>query len=581
MKPFTAPLILAAGIFTVSSFAQEIGNPVVILPGSEVRGTYFDGVESFFGIPYAESPAGLNRLKRPVRRTEPLGLFDATAPAPGCHQGHFSATVFDYPSTYDERLEDTSGGDSVFRSGTTSEDCLTITVQRPAGTKAGDDLPVLFMIQGYGFVMKPNPAYKTTNFLNSGIDNKQPFILVTANYRLGAWGFLPGKEVTANKTTNLGLRDQRMSMEWTSDNIKAFGGDPDRITLWGHGSGGVSVLSHLVINDGNATYNGRQLFHGVMLSSGGLMPAQSTDSKRAQRVYDEVVEAGGCHLKQDTLQCLREIPLGGFGVASSAIPGIWCVEALRNLYIPRPDGDLIRYSPEEHLRSGNFLQVPMIIGTQEDEGTRFTRTQPLFEDKTRKVLDSYLRKHWFPSFTELEMQSYLIPYSNRSWDNCPYRTNKHYELWKDQKRISAVLSDLFFTFPRRLAMDFIAASRPSVPLWGYVASHDYKEPVLRGGKLGTTHGSFEEAVFALKDRSPWEYVTRSIRAYMINFIYHQDPNIDDGRKQNIDWIQWKPNNTQLLWINRTSNGYIPDDLRIHVSQWQYNFMKDRLDRFRL
>ncbi|UKZ72939.1 hypothetical protein TrVFT333_000576 [Trichoderma virens FT-333] len=509
MKALTSPLVLAVGL-TLSSFAQATETPVVKLPGSEIVGVSYQGVESFFGIPYAEPPAGLNRLKRPVRRTLPLGLLDASTPAERCYQGHFLVTPLDYyPWDENESAESVRSFNETFgihgprgypRVEITQEDCLTITVQRPAGTKEGDNLPVLFMIQGYGFVMGGAPGLSTTSFLNFGVENNQPFILVTANYRMGVWGFLPGKEVMANKTANLGLYDQRMSMQWTSDNIKAFGGDPDRITLWGEGSGGVSVLSHLVINDGNATYNGRQLFHGAIMSSGSLMLAEYPDAKRPQEVYDKIVHAAGCSEREDSLQCLREITPARLAISSAAVLGSSSVEALRLQFIPRPDGELIRYSPEVHLNRGTFLQVPMIIGNQEDEGTIFAKVRPLFEVKKNVTFDSYLRRQYFYNLPETNLQRFTSLYSDRPEDGSPYRTQLTPidEQWHDRKRIASILGDLFFVFPRRLAMFLIAASHPSVPLWGYQGSQEYDKSISRGGLLGTAHGSFEKNAIAFE-----------------------------------------------------------------------------------
>lgn len=581
MKAFKALLILAAGLVG-SSFAQENEAPTVILPGSEIRGVSANGVESFFGMPYAESPAGRNRLKRPVRRAKPLGLFDATTIAPRCHHGYFPVTPFDYPweKKFENPWQKKPGNlkrtdDMPSRWEVASEDCLTITVQRPAGTKAGDGLPVLFMIQGYGFVVSPSPGYNTTDFINFSIDNEQPFIFVTANYRVGAWGFLPGQQVMDNKTTNLGLYDQRMSMEWTSDNIEAFGGDPGRVTLWGHAAGGVSVLSHLVSNGGDATYNDRQLFHGAIMSSGSLMPAEFANSTRSQEVYDEVVLTAGCQNADDSLQCLRELSTMEFGMASDSIPGANSVEALRLLYIPRPDGELIQHSPEKLLSDGMFPGVPMILGNQEDEATIFTQVHGLFEYKGSYKFNSYLRDHYFYNFTELGIQDFTAVYSKRPRDGSPYRTKGHFEEWLGKKRIASMLGDLFFVFPRRLALNLVASSRPAVPLWGYQASHDYLVRSIRAGALGTTHGSFEDSVFATGSYRSSSHSTTSVRTYFNNFVYHLDPN--KGIKGAERWPEWTIDEPRLLWINRTGNAYILDKDRSQA----YNYMKRDLDQFRL
>ncbi|KAL7790862.1 Alpha/Beta hydrolase protein [Trichoderma ceciliae] len=573
MKAYATLLILTTGLASFS-FAQESDGPTVNLPGSQIQGVFADDVESFFGIPYAESPTGLNRLKRPVRRTRPLGVFDATTITPACPQGHFKATESDRPwekrSLNFNRTAGTPVRWDTSPPVVTSEDCLTVTVQRPAGTKAGDNLPVLFMIHGYGFVMGVSSRYNATSFINFAVNNKQPFIFVTANYRMGAWGFLPGEQVMVNKTTNLGLRDQRMSIEWTSDNIAAFGGDPDKITLWGHSAGGVSVFDHLVINGGNASYNDRQLFRGAIMSSGSLVPADYANSPKCQEVYNAVVKAAGCQRKQDTLQCLRELSPSEFERATNSIPGITAVEALRLLYIPRPDGDLIRYSPEKLVNNSMFLAVPMILGNQEDEGTIFTQAQSSVNSGAR--LNQHLRKHYFHNAKKGQMRNFVKTYSKKPLDGSPYRTGNDFEDWLGKKRLASVIGDVLFILPRRLALAFVAASRPLVPLWGYQTSYNYRNGP--SSIFGTSHGSFEAVVFGTGDHNS-SYSTKSVRTYFINFVHNLDPN-----KGNTDfefWPQWTIDEPRLLWFNKTKNAYLSDTYRNR----SYKYMKRELDLFRL
>ncbi|KAL6878908.1 alpha/beta-hydrolase [Trichoderma novae-zelandiae] len=561
-------------------FTQEVMPPTVKLPGSELRGMSAAGFEAFNGIPFAESPAGKNRLRRPVKRTEPLGEFDAAGKEPRCHEGYFEPNPTDYPlhedhleHRYVERYNLSSGEDAAVRYHLSTEDCLTVSVTRPAGTKAGDKLPVMFMIHGYGFVVGAPEPYDRTDFFKFGVDNHHPFVFVTANYRVGAWGFLPGNESMHGEATNLGLYDQRMAMEWTSDNIAAFGGDPDKITLFGHAAGGVSALTHLVINDGNLTYNGRQLFHGVIMSSGSLMPANPADSLRAQLVYESVAAAAGCDATQESLKCLRGLSDLDFWMASNSIPGINAVEAWRLLYVPRPDGKLLRDSPEELMKQGKFAQVPMILGNQEDEAALFTLLHELFENKMGYQLWGYLRDHYFNQYTpanESVLREWTFRYSPEPKDGSPFRTGEHFETWFGRKLVSATMGDIFFNFPRRLAMHLIAEASPTVPVWGYVDSHNYADFRIYDGLVGTTHGSFLDSVFAQGDRAALSS-SYSTRAHLINFMYSQNPNkgiegIEGGEGGGlpahlVHWPEWTLDLPRLLWINRGHNAYVLDNER--------------------
>lgn len=158
MTGFSARLALVALAVagTVSAAPAPNPNPVLkeratsvtmVLPLGTVIGTSSNGVESYNSIPYAQSPAGTNRLKPPVKLTTSYGVLDGTGPAAACPQF--------VESTSGSLLAEVLGtlADSPFLQTVTgqTEDCLTIDVYRPAGTKATDDLPVLFWIFGGGF----------------------------------------------------------------------------------------------------------------------------------------------------------------------------------------------------------------------------------------------------------------------------------------------------------------------------------------------------------------------------------------------------------------------------------------------
>lgn len=122
----------------------------------------------------------------------------------------------------------------------------------------------------------------------------KPFIFVAVNYRLGGFGFLGGKEVLADGSANLGLLDQRMGLEWVADNIAAFGGDPDAVTIWGESAGSISVFNQLAMYDGNNLYKSRPLFRAAIMNSGSVVPLDPVHGDKPQSVFDTVVDAAGC-----------------------------------------------------------------------------------------------------------------------------------------------------------------------------------------------------------------------------------------------------------------------------------------------
>jgi carboxylesterase type B len=153
------------------------------------------------------------------------------------------------------------------------DDCLNINIQRPAGTTLSSKLPVLFWIFGGGFEIGWNSMYNGAGWVSESVREGMPIIFVTVNYRVGGFGFLPGAEVLADGSANLGLLDQRLGLQWVADNIEAFGGDPRKATIWGESAGAISVLDQMVLYDGDINYKSKPLFRAAIMNSGNIIPA--------------------------------------------------------------------------------------------------------------------------------------------------------------------------------------------------------------------------------------------------------------------------------------------------------------------
>lgn len=103
------------------------------------------------------------------------------------------------------------------------EDCLTINVQRPGGTKAGDNLPVMLWIYGGGFELGSTTLFDGAHTVEKAVELGKPVVFVAVNYRVAGFGFLGGREILADGSANLGLLDQRLGMQWVQDHIRDFG----------------------------------------------------------------------------------------------------------------------------------------------------------------------------------------------------------------------------------------------------------------------------------------------------------------------------------------------------------------------
>lgn len=216
-------------------------------------------VENFKGIPFAQPPVGNNRLRPPVPLdpSSSLGNVDATTLLPKqCPQFLLGEDIQipNVPGVAADVLE-TVVDSPLLKNNIIGgqEDCLTVNVQRPAGTKAGDNLPVMLWIFGGGFELGSTAMYDGSNVVARSVELGKPVVFAAVNYRVGGFGFLGGKEVLAEGSANLGLLDQRLGMQWVADNIASFGGDPDKVTLWGESAGAISIFDQLIANNGKVT----------------------------------------------------------------------------------------------------------------------------------------------------------------------------------------------------------------------------------------------------------------------------------------------------------------------------------------
>lgn len=180
-------------------------------------------VESFMGIPYAKPPIGELRFKAPVRLTESLGEIDVTTEQPESCPQFVLKSGFGSPLIPPGLLDSVLNLPILQNLAVGKEDCLTINVQRPAGTKEGAKLPVMYWIFGGGFELGSTSMYNGAGLVAEGMSTGKPFIFVAVNYRVGAWGFMPGKDLMDEGNSNAGLLDQRMGLEWVQDNIASFG----------------------------------------------------------------------------------------------------------------------------------------------------------------------------------------------------------------------------------------------------------------------------------------------------------------------------------------------------------------------
>lgn len=129
---------------------------------------------------------------------------------------------------------------------------MYINVIRPAGLDDTADLPVAVWIHGGGLTTggSADPRYNLSFIVNRSVGMGTPMIGLSFNYRLSAFGFLTGKEAMDEGATNIGFRDQRLALQWVRENIAAFGGSPEKVTIWGESAGAESVTAQVLAYNG-------------------------------------------------------------------------------------------------------------------------------------------------------------------------------------------------------------------------------------------------------------------------------------------------------------------------------------------
>jgi carboxylesterase type B len=318
-------VVSGAGSARASSHPQG-GSLLVRTDKGLVRGVRAGDVDGFFGIPYASAPVGPLRWRPP----QPVAPWSGVRPA----------------DRYGNRcpaLASTNGPRSE------TEDCLFLNVQRPAGARPDDRLPVYFWIHGGGLQNGSSNQHD-----GAKIVTETGVVVVTINYRLGVFGFLghPALTAEAGESGNYGFQDQQAALRWVRRNIAAFGGDPRRVTIGGESAGGWSVCAHLVAP------GSRGLFAGAMIQSGSCV---SQTQAQSEATGLQVAATVGCTDPAGAAGCLRRVDAGRLLDATPAQPIVF-VSGTATLSL----------DPAAAVRDGRFARVPVTIGANRDEGRTFT-----------------------------------------------------------------------------------------------------------------------------------------------------------------------------------------------------------------
>lgn len=362
---FVLFLVSFAGCFLVPDGKTSVHTPVGEIVGLStnlrIKGTQ-RVVRKFLGIPYAEPPTGTRRFRKPVSKAVFNSSFDASNYGDSCFQF--------------EGKRAASGNISY------SEDCLNLNIFVPEPQVSGTLQPVMIWIHGGGFTYGSSYGFDGGSFSVSG-----DVLLVTVNYRLNVFGFLSTRD--PNCSGNFGLWDEQLAIKWVKDNIRAFGGDPTKITVFGESSGAAAVI-YQTIYQGN-----KGLFQRAIAQSGSAACSWAfTSPQQAQNQTLKFAMAAGCQGfdSADIIACLQT-------KSSTEIRNIMNVDATTfGIWTPVIDGQFILETPlatmTDHYPSKSiqdtFLGIDLIIGVNSKEGFAHHYTEISTPNFTISDIDNIL-----------------------------------------------------------------------------------------------------------------------------------------------------------------------------------------------
>ncbi|MBD0419317.1 carboxylesterase/lipase family protein [Streptomyces sp. TRM S81-3] len=421
--------------------------PVVTTAQGAVRGLrQEDGTAAFLNIPYAAPPLGAGRFVPPEPHEPWDGVRDATVPGPNAPQSERKLGSIDMAPYF---------GTGWSR----GEDYLTVNVWTPAVAQSG--LPVMVFVHGGGFVAGSTRSamYDGSAFARDGV------VLVTLNYRLGIAGFLDLPGAPANR----GLLDVVAALRWVRENIAAFGGDPDNVTLFGQ-SAGATVVGGVL-----ATAEATGLFRRAIVQSGSGLGAFSTE--QAGRVTAAAAEVLGVEPHVDAF---AEISDERLVEAASKLAGIDLQTATHHdpLIGLSPFSLVLDTQPAEAVAAGLAAGVDLLIGTNTEEGNLYLVPVGKYATSTAAdVDDAAARSHPDPAR--------LVE---------TYRKSRPEASFAELR--SAIMADALFGAGTRALASAHAAHPKSVT---YAYEFAWRSQSL-DGELGATHAVELPFVFDLADR---------------------------------------------------------------------------------
>lgn len=317
----------------------------------KLRGQQQGNATVWKGIPYAKPPIGDRRFRAPQPPEPWTEVRDALLFGPSAIQA--GNGIIDFLANQEDN---------------TSEDCLYLNVWSPSADKRRR--PVMVWIHGGAFTVGSGSGqlYDGHSFAAEG-----DVVVVTFNYRLGALGFLHLGDIGGDDfsgSCNCGILDQIAALQWVQDNIGKFGGDPERVTVFGESAGAMSIGVLMAVPKAEG------LFHQAIMQSGAA--ANVLSSSIAEKVSSRLLAA--LKIRHGEVDKIRQIPAQQLVDTASLLPAMSLV--------PVVEGDLLPVHPELALAEGAAKKIPVLIGTNKDEYRLFSFFDPRWKNGDTEEISS-------------------------------------------------------------------------------------------------------------------------------------------------------------------------------------------------
>lgn len=374
----------------------------------ELYGRVVDGGCVFLGVPYAAPPFGANRLRPPQPLPAWSGVRDATELGPEPPQVAPPRTGGGHSGPAEDWEEVGEAFARVERAAP-AEDCLNLNLWTPDPGASG--LPVMVWIQGGMFELSSTAAYDGSRFARDGV------VCVVINWRPGAEGFLYLDDGIAN----VGLLDQVAALEWVRENISAFGGDPDNVTVFGESAGAMSIGVLLALPRAEGLFRRAILqsgaAHHVMAAADARRVAGYLAEKLGVPPTREAIAAVGV---QRLLAAQADLKLE---LLTSPDPDRWgqAVVATTMPWQPVIDGEIVPSPPVERIAAGSGRQVDVMIGTNTDDWRLWIVVSGVIGQITDEILTGPVKAHGYQSLAAygLPAENALAAYRARSPQSSP------------------------------------------------------------------------------------------------------------------------------------------------------------------